>query len=103
MKRMRVRVSTWRSCAATLALLPASFFAGCGGGSLPVVLRESEALRHLPRGTRILAPDSPAGTPAFEVTAPEGAWLVSAAYLSRIHELLGRDANDAPGSRIPSR
>jgi len=33
-------------------------------------------------------------TPAFEVAAPEGGWLVSAAYLSRIHELLGRPPPD---------
>ncbi len=52
---------------------------------MPVVLRESEALIHLPRGTRIAPPDSP----AFEVAPIEGSWLVSAAYLSRINELLG--------------
>ncbi len=57
------------------------------------MLRESEALRHLPRGTRITPPDSM----VFEIAPPEGSWLVSAAYLSRINELLGRHTQpDAP-------
>ena len=67
-------------------MLLGSLLAGCGGGGLPAVLREGEALRHLPRGTRIAVPERR----AFEIEEPEGRWLVSAAYLSRIHELLGR-------------
>jgi len=90
MKSARGRASTGRLRAATRALLLGSLLAGCGGGGLPVVLREGEALRHLPRGTHVIVPDAPRDAPVFEVTAPEGQWLVSAAYLSRIHELLGR-------------
>ena len=89
MKRMRVRASTGRLSAATRVLLLACSLAGCGGGSLPAVLHETEALRHLPRGTRIVLPDMPPDAPAFYIQIPEGRWLVSAAYLSRIHELLG--------------
>ncbi len=86
MKSLHGRASTARFLVAMLVLLLACLLAGCGGGSLPVVLRESEALRHLPRGTRVVPPDSP----AFVITITEGNWLVSAAYLSRINELLGR-------------
>ncbi len=72
-----------------LVLLPACLPLACGGASaLPSVLRESEELVHLPRGTRLVPPDSP----AFEVARPEGAWLVDAGYLARIHELLGLGA-----------
>jgi len=90
MKNARGRASTGRLRGATRALLLGSLLAGCCGGGLPVVLREGEALRHLPRGTRIAIPDRV----AFEIEAPEGTWLVSAAYLSRIHELLGRPPPD---------
>jgi len=90
MKSARGRALTGRWRGATRALLLGSLLDGCGGGNLPVVLREGEALRHLPRGTRIAAP----GEAVFEITVPEGKWLVSAAYLSRIHELLGRPPPD---------
>ncbi len=81
-----------------MVLLLACLLAGCGGGSLPVVLRESEALIHLPRGTRVVPPDSP----AFEIAPPDGSWLVSAAYLSRINELLGIPRPpDTPSRHIP--
>ena len=90
MKSVRGRVSTGRLREATRALLLGSLLAGCGGGGLPVVLREGAALRHLPPGTRIAVPERR----AFEIEAPEGGWLVSAAYLSRIHELLGRPSPD---------
>lgn len=93
MSTMRVRASTGRLSAATRALFLACSLGGCGamggGASLPAVLRETEALRHLPRGTRVMLPGTAPDAPAFEIALPEGQWLVSAAYLARIHELLG--------------
>ena len=85
MRNARFQASTRRLPVAMGILLLACLLAGCGEGSLPVVLRETETLRHLPRGTRI----APPGEQAFDIALLEGAWLVSAAYLSRINELLG--------------
>ncbi len=86
------RGSTRRWLAATALLCLACSLAGGGGGSaLPSVLRESEVLVRLPQGTRVVRP----GSPAILIDRPEGAWLVDAGYLSRIHALLGLDGDAA--------
>jgi hypothetical protein len=79
-------------------LLLACSQAGCGGGSAsPEVLRESETLVHLPRGT-VVSPPERAG---FSVDSPRGVWLVEPGYLSRIHELLGEAPLPSPPATPP--
>lgn len=92
-----------RGCAASmrpfslgvLILSLVSLPAGCAASRPVGVLRESEQVRFLPRGTKIAPPGE---EPAFTLTRPGGAYLVDAGYLSRIYELLGSGSVSASGS-----